>query len=691
MSLKKYFFFLIIFGILVLILLFPRTSLATITGSGCEGASTIDYETECGENFNIGSCHWRDCECHDCNCDEEGNCNTCCDSCRECSCSGLWDEYQCASFDCDEDIKIRTCEVYEGGSSCSSGNCGNEKCCVDCSSADTCEECGSWQKPVSDSSCDDPGCEEWCKEKPECKCCGECIAAPSGLRYYDNPNYPTDPCNPEPGIGSANIKLPVKLDWDDVEGWKDGWCSGGGYELADACGNMRTAASVSPYKQCCKAKEQACIEARSAEINWDELTSCEKRCKLAYIEDECKWTHYQVECLHEVWEGTPVGPEPSASSGDCVTGDCPYPDLRYNPSEMVQYYEIRIEGEMRDSAGNAMSNYSANLDQSEFVPPNPCFFKSNREYTWSVRACCGNGDCGPAATSTFTTSLAPEPIWPYDPDWAGPDRAEPSWATPTVETPNPVHLEWCSVDEAKSYCIRMYKPGTPFIRMYGQGTPFCPVLFSELFCPAVVPPSKDIPIQSYFDFGLDAFTKETDYQWKISTCLGDEIGHQCGLSCPENKVCYMFETLKSECACCDFSQLWNFFGLVTLSTPELIAPEDGGCVNLSHRLEWTHVPGANSYRYQIYLMNGVSSLLIEEHTIPEYIPIRDLWDRGILTINKKYAWRVQPCWDENGLNCENGSWSNGGELWEFTTTGAAPTGSEPPNGTADILIPIGFL
>jgi len=647
MNFKKHFFLFLIFGLSVLVLLFPRTSLAVITGSGCETNSTVIYRTECGESKTIGSCSRKCCDTECCEWDEEGNCtDTCCvDRCWDCSCPAQsWNEYQCDSPNCDGDIKIRTCTVSKKGS-CPSG-CGNDQCCVTCGEWKTCEECGSWQKPIRES-CE---CTKAGQNKPKCKCSGGCIAAPTGLRYYDNPNYPTNPCNPEPGEGSTNIKLPVKLDWDDVEGWKGGWCSGSGYELADACGNMTTAASVSPYKQCCLAKEQACVETKSAEINWDELTACERRVTLYMIEDDCKWTHYQVECLHEYWESTPTEPEPSTDPTTCGTVDCPYPNLRYNPSEMVQHYEITITGDMRDADGNAISNYSANLDQSEFIPPNPCFFKSNRTYTWSVRACCGSGGCGPAATSAFTTNLAPEPVWPYDPDWAGPDRAEPNWTSSTYPG-YPVELNWCKVDEAVSFIVQAHKWGVPYCpEILCPYCPGCPMLFQK--------EGKAVPqdFRSFY-FDLDSFTKETLYDWKIATCF-DEYGKNCG----------------------DFGQLWKFFGYITLAKVELISPKDGECVNLSSPLEWKNVGGANSYIYEIDPVPALQNRLATSSVF-----FKDIWDH--LALNTTYSWRVKSCWDEAGTNCEEGSWS---DKWEFTTTGAAPTGlnveSEPTTGNA--LIPI---
>lgn len=648
-------------------------------------AATVYCYTPCNEKVNCGStsskgCDWECVTCYD----EEGNPYPChCGYsyyCTQYTCSNSYTVYRANNTGCKAMIEKGICQGRCSGDGYGCCTCGG--CELKCEKVADCEQCGSWQKAER------AGCTNvtlWGQTKPECKCKGSCVKAPTGLRHYNNPNYPTDPCNPEPGV-SGLIKLPVKLDWDDVEGWKDGWCSDGGHQIVDTCGLPITPSSTSAntVNECIKEKIDACIAERTAEEQakpeWNNLSCCQKRCTLTHIESECheNFAFYQKECIQLCYDYSPTPPyytpkpctsEPAPSpSPECpaATGDCPYPNLVYNPSQMVQYYELTIQGEMRDANGSAMSVYTTRLDKSEFIPPNPCFFKSNRTYTWSVKACCGNGECGPPATSTFTTSLAPEPIWPYDPDWAGPDRAEPRWPPMTEENPYPVHLEWCEVEEAQSYCLRFYKPGTPFIRMYGQGEPFCPILYSELYCPSVVPPEKDFPIQTFFDFGLDVFTKETDYQWKIATCL-NQYGYKCGLDCPNDKICYTFETLKSECGCCDFSQLWNFYGVTTLLTPELVSPKNGEFVNFTHSLEWKHVPGANSYLYEI---KRGSSVIIKEPIIGESISIKSLWEKGILAFNTQYSWRVQPCWDQEGKNCEKENWSN---EWSFTVSGAPPT------------------
>jgi hypothetical protein len=436
------------------------------------------------------------------------------------------------------------------------------------------------------------------------------------------------------------------LDWDDVPGFWNGGGSGGGSTIQD-------------YAECQRGYIDFCWEeAKALNPSW--------RCQ-GEITDEylvCLRRETKENCEEKLQEDEACGKTcPALEEGG---EEC------FDPDEFVKSYVIYIEGDLRScDDGSDMNGDTVVLGVSEFFAPCPCYFKSNRSYTWKVKACCtADGEnCGPwSETNSFGTSLAPEPILPADPDWAGPDRAEPNWQALTAENLYPVRLEWCPVEEAKSYCLRFYKPGTPFIRMYGQGEPFCPVLYSALYCPSIVPPQKELPIQSYFDFGLDVFTKETDYQWKIATCL-NQNGYKCGLSCPEDKICYTFETLKSECGCCDFSQLWNFYGQTTLLTPELVSPKDGEFVNFTHSLEWKHVPGANSYLYEI--KRGSSVINNEDKvSVGESIPIKALWYKGILTFNTQYSWRIQPCWDQEGKDCQEEVWS---DEWSFTTTGAPPT------------------
>ena len=245
---------------------------------------------------------------------------------------------------------------------------------------------------------------------------------------------------------------------------------------------------------------------------------------------------------------------------------------------------------------------------------------------------------------TFKTSLAPEPIWPPDPDWAGPDRAEPNWASSTVEG-YPVELSWCEVEEAVSYIIQAYKWSAPYCpEILCPYCPNCPMLFHK--------EGKAVPqdfLTFYFD--LDSFTKETLYDWEIATCF-DEYGKDCG----------------------DFGQRWRFFGNIMLTKVELWFPEDGSFTNLSSRLEWKHVGGANSYIYEI---NPVPAL--QNRLATSSVSFKDIW--GYLTLDTAYSWRVKPCWDDGGNDCQEENWS---DEWEFTTTGARPTKLQ----TDAVIIPV---
>jgi len=184
-------------------------------------ANAVSYTTGCGETFTIGSCGSSCCYPYCCGWSKEGGCTaTCCGcTCPECSCSGNWNEYNADKIEGGPNIQIRNCESVCGSASCC---CSCGPCVEDCSAEEICKECGSWQKAVR--SCTPT---LWGRYViPSCECNQSNIDTPSGPRYYDNSEYPTNTCDPEEGKDSNNIYLPVKLDWDDVKGWKDGWKDG---------------------------------------------------------------------------------------------------------------------------------------------------------------------------------------------------------------------------------------------------------------------------------------------------------------------------------------------------------------------------------------------------------------------------------------------------------------------------------
>jgi len=101
------------------------------------------------------------------------------------------------------------------------GGCGGtvkdiykDTCCTQNEFTFKTTRCKSWQKCDSSSG--------------TCKCDGNCIKTPASPFYYNDPNLPKNKKSgdTDKDVGSSNVLLPVKLDWLDVEGWKDGWSGG---------------------------------------------------------------------------------------------------------------------------------------------------------------------------------------------------------------------------------------------------------------------------------------------------------------------------------------------------------------------------------------------------------------------------------------------------------------------------------
>ena len=411
--------------------------------------------------------------------------------------------YQCTS-DCDGELQEQTCEECCGGG---------------CSDWTTIKEGDPWQK------CD--------ASIQEFYCDGSCLETPANDRYYDNQTYSDQP---DENVGNTDIKLPVKLDWDDIEGW-----------------------------------------------------------------------------------GQTDGP---------------------------QSYRIRINNT------RPASSLEEVINESSFIPPS-CTLKSNSSHVWEVEACCtiDGQDCGLASEGwSLTTNAAPEPVSPFDPDWVGNKSKE--------MVPIPSTLNWCPVNEAKSYFLKIDKDG-------------------KLYYP--FPVENDSDLKSEITLGPEVITKLNTYDWQIATCLNDNWT-KCGTKCSDE------ESVQD---CSDYSQTWKMTtGEISLPVPEVISPisTDGiPVVNFYSSLGWktAGIGGVATYRYEIYK----DGLLVTASSVSAAITsvsFETFWED--LGFNQTYSWVVRSCWDEVGKDCEE----KDGE-GVFKTTGAPPTFKEelsgPVNGTVDVLVP----
>ena len=569
--LKFLFFFLIIsflgFGQFVLACAEGQTR----PGDPC-GTQTCDkdcYEKEIDfgiEIITITVCDWGSCE-SDGQTQDCGACGV--QECQSGSTSCSWD-------DCDETRKPSTEKTDDWTEyRCQEEGCGNQyiekrKAYQDYTRSVSCLGEGNWKKgtwkkdgspyygtPSTIEQCDlgwqlCSGSTDWSTDSRSCDCAGTCLEAPENPRYYNNPNYPTPPpesyeaekYEPEESEDSNNIFLPVKLDWDNVKAWKNGW------QEEDEV-----------LKEC----SEDCFQSYLIEIN-----------------------------------NTATGNFSKALTQDS----------KYNPTQ----------------------NQGA------------CFLKSGTTHNWNVSACC-NADgtnCSSKSEWDFTTNSAPEPVLPADPDWTGLNKANTSL---------PVSLEWCPVNEAKSYRIRTYYLENEEERCH-------PWLVGEAgeCVGRAVKKEEGILSSAFNDSKIGLFAKDNHYAWQVASCF-----------------------LSDGSECDDFGQKWHFqtSEKYVLSKPSLISPgndEQGkNAVALPVTLEWRAELGVYSFRYEI---NGVESKTSE--------PILAL-DYPELNLNTFYKWKIQPCWDEKSEKCEQDTWSN---EWIFKTTGAPPNLISPESDTSNIPIPI---
>jgi len=661
MNFKKHFLLLIIFVFFALFLVFQESALA--------GCADQYYYTQCDDKVTIGRCCWgKDdgtcCseheECEE-TCDEEGNCTeTCqdvCDSwCRECSCNRSWYEYSCGSSVncicnngdpqcCNGDIYRRKCYSKQEGN-CSMGSCENESCHFDrCDPSELCEECQSWQKPIR-GGCEG-NCAKWGTEKPECKCCGECLEAPKNPKYCMSPSCSIT-------AEANNVLLPVNLDWDDVPGWWGGGWSGGG-------------STIQEYAECQRGYIDFCWEkAKALNPGW--------RCQGEITED------YLVCLRRETKENC----EEILEEDDACNKKCPALEEGehecYDLDKFVKSYVITIEGDLRDCNGSNISSYTAVLGSSEFFAPCPCFFKSNRPYNWSVKACCGEDGTGcqedPAKQlhASFTTSPAPEPIWPVDPDWAGPGKAE-NLPREAIEK-----LEWCEISDSfewqgadgKKYKYyettiegkKYYSPLTYKLLIYykeeeGSEDICHPNLEREGECRALIltpdeAAGERIPPFQFWDKNHTFFNKITPYGWKVAACKDISANY-----------------------CTDYSQYWRFEAeAFTLDKPKLVSPPNDKetPVGLPVLISWSS-PYGMSFVYEI---SDIGQGTTSSHNIS--------FDWPQLKLDTLYSWRVKPCWDYEAKECET-FWS---DTFYFRTTGRPPKPETMKPEGENIPIPVNF-
>ncbi|MFH1714404.1 MAG: hypothetical protein ABH831_02315, partial [Candidatus Nealsonbacteria bacterium] len=442
--------------------------------------------------------------------------------------------------------------------------------------------CLPWQTAKIRKTCIIPtaggGCREYNCNFDGCIIHPSYIKAPKNPRYYDNPNYPTNPFAPEGSMAPDNITLPVKLDWDDVEGWKNGWIDDEAKDRYKKCSG--------PPAQCIGQSLTTCLSKTVPRYDGDPNPvivkgPCEKKCEAIGKEFYCLSTtcgNWYTNCDRETSEqekkicsmrqDPPNSPCNSEGWRNTCKLSCPN-----KCAASINFYQIKITGGMKDLGAMEeideleekmesetdpkkvkeyleeierikkedleISEYKAFSDKSEFITPS-CILKSGRDYTWQVRGCGAQDEatCGLWSNAwSFSTSRAPEPYYPLDPDWGGPELIE------NLNKEESKKLNWCKVEDEDFYEETMiegekvYRPLSYKLLLYYSENDSC---FNRECFPEILAPDRNVysreklPPDELTNEGL-FFTKKTVYAWKVAACKYDS-GQECS----------------------DYSQLWRF-------------------------------------------------------------------------------------------------------------------------------------
>ena len=683
-SKNNYFLFTIftIFLVYLFLLFLPNISFA------------VSYSTECGESFSIGTSHSICCRRECVERDEEGRCirRECVERCTQYSCGIEWTEYRANTTECEPRIEKRKCRSVCGpGQNCC--DCG--PCQVECGSWKVCEECGSWQVAERECNCK---VTKWGLNKPECICRGECIMVPEGLRFYNNPNYPTDPCEPEEGKDPYNLFLPIKNDWDDVQGWSGGWKEGNKCPI-DTCLPEEEHCPYCPAlkNQICH-EYQECVQIYQIIIRGRKPTSeqKEKGIKKGEMRD--------CQALARIAESTKKKKEANLIRDFDKVNQYRQEIERIKEEEliiteyrvMIDYTEEKVTIEKVKEDGNTYKRVIKQgdlpecplilLGRSEFIPFCPCFFKSHQTYELKIRACCNAPEsnlfnnkhhpknCGKwTEWQKFTTNHAPEPISPLDPDWVGKELIP--------DQPLEVELKWCDVyfEEERGGETIEVKPGSFKLVFYigdspGEEEKVIRHPWTKENNPSILSADRPNPLprqkpQPVFR-NPGFFTKPpfkyqgkeyNFYAWKVAACRG----------------------WRAEIECTNFSQKWRFsIEDTVLEVPTQISPPNDAeiPIGLPIYFDWNTILGAKSYILEIKReIDGELKVIKRETTALTSMVI----DYPELQLDTLYYWRIKACRGFAGTEC--GEWS---ETYNLKTTGQAPKLIAPKG--ADIIIPTDF-
>jgi len=509
------------------------------------------------------------------------------EECDPCPCGGY---YYCTGG-CDGELRY----VTPGEPCCGGGDC--EDILI--------EDCSPWQMCDAGSA--------------SCYCEGECLETPASPRYYDNQTY-SDQSDKD--YGNKNIYLPVKLDWNDVEGWGQ---ADGPQSYVINISNTRPKSSIKEVLGESSFIPPSCSLKSNSSHNWQVKACCTSDGQNCGSEStgwslETNITPELVSPFDPDWVGK--------KSKEMVPIPC---TLDWCDVKEAKSYFLKIDKDGKLHYPLTVENDSGLKSEITLGPEVITKFNT---YDWRIATClnddwtkCGTKcsdeesgqDCGDySQTWKITTgeiSLpAPEIISPTSTD-----------GIPVINFYSSLGWKTAGIEGATAYRYEIYKEGLLVATSSVLATTTS-VSFETLW--------EDLEFNQA-------------YSWKIRSCW-DEAGRDCEKESGES-------TFKTTGAPPTFRE--GPSGPINGAT-DVLVPTD---------LNWDDMPGASSYYYEI------SPLIPEEERAVKISGA--LIDYPVLKQGKNYQWQVKTCADREGKFCGQAATQS------FTTVRlTTPTSPIPRNG-----------
>ncbi len=535
---------------------------------------------------------------------------------------GNYTEYRCqANNSCDADILRRTCNrtryrscncVQDPITGQWSWSCGSWGSCINpsCGGSSVHTNCQSWQVCQGNTS--------WSSFNHSCQCAGECLDDPTNTHLED-------------GIGSilpANVLLPIKLNWDDVNGansyWHRVWeatSTSIGWEVSEATTTASTTMSEAiPGTGPCSFLQS------TSSYSWKVAPCCNAD------GTECKdWDDVSTSTFDTSLAPELVSPEdPDWNNTTQMAIDVPIPVfLDWCDVEAAEYYKIKtysldsgienLLGEIKVTESSGPPTNKLNSDWTDF--PGLTFLVDN-SYRWEVSTCFPVPEIGSHLCGSYSQK------WGFETTSTLPDESFNLLTPPDDSSPGsavglPATLSWTKNLGFNSFNYQ-FKPINPAGPLTSGTTSASGVVL---------------------DLNLN-----TVYEWTARYCTDHEAQNCKPFVLPQ----------------------WQF--RTTGAPPTLKNPINGAIdVIIPIDFDWDDVSGAGFYRIQVSKDASFTNV-VKEKVVLSSETGADYPDLEMLT---NYWWRVQTCADQAGNVC--GVWSS--VLTFRTFQIGVPSNLSPPNDT----------